>query len=173
MKKCWLMVGGAAALLGMAAYAQWPDAEPLPEGTQADGVLVLKSERALILLKNGQPLKTYPIALGWHPEGHKQQEGDRKTPEGRYVIDSRNDKTAYHRSLHISYPNAEDKARATANGVDPGGMVMIHGQRRGLGFVGRWHRWLDWTHGCIALTNREVEEIARVVSDGTPIEIRP
>jgi murein L,D-transpeptidase YafK len=148
--------------------------EPLPPGARADRVLVLKSERRLTLLRSGDELRSYRIALGGSPIGHKTRQGDSRTPEGVYTIDYRNLRSAYHRSLHISYPNAADRAAARAAGVvSPGGDIMIHGIRNGMGWLGDQHRRVYWTDGCIAVTNLEIEEIWDAVADGTPIEIRP
>ena len=118
-------------------------------------------------------LATFPIALGGAPEGHKGEEGDQRTPEGRYRIDWRNDKSSYHLSMHISYPDAADMARAEAEGKDPGGMIMIHGQRNYLGWLAYLTQRFDWTDGCIAVTNADMDIIWNSVPDGTPIEIRP
>ncbi|MEM8744395.1 MAG: L,D-transpeptidase family protein [Pseudomonadota bacterium] len=150
-----------------------PDSPPLPEGAKADKILVLKGERKLVLLKRDIPLKTYEVALGWSPEGHKVQEGDGKTPEGDYLIDWRKPDSSFHRALHISYPNAADKDHARKLGVSPGGAIMIHGMRNGAGWIGKLHRFADWTNGCIAVTDPEIREIWRAVPNGTPIEIRP
>jgi murein L,D-transpeptidase YafK len=139
----------------------------------ADKVVIEKKARKLTLLSKGQQLKTYKVALGRNPEGPKEKEGDNKTPEGSYIIDSRNTKSRYHLALHISYPNAQDSQRAKQKGVRPGGNIMIHGIMNGLGWVGGLHRWFDWTKGCVAVTNPEIEEIARLVPNGTPVEIRP
>jgi murein L,D-transpeptidase YafK len=106
----------------------------------------------------------------WDP---KQREGDLKTPEGDYAIDGRLEASAFHRALHVSYPNARDRAAAARAHVNPGGAIMVHGIRNGLGWLGRLHRRVDWTSGCIALTDREIEEIWRAVPDGTPILIEP
>lgn len=147
--------------------------EALPPGARADRILVLKGERKLVLLKNGAEVKSFRIALGGNPVGHKTREGDSRTPEGVYTIDYRNQRSAYHLSLHISYPNDADRAAAKAAGVKPGGDIMIHGIRNGMGWLGEMHRRFDWTDGCIAVTDREIEEIWAAVPDGTPIEIRP
>jgi len=133
----------------------------------------VKSERKLILLNHGQIIKTYKVALGGNPRGAKTQRGDHKTPEGAYVLDRRNEHSQFYRSIHISYPNAEDRARARKLGVSPGGDVMLHGLPNGYGWIGSGHRERDWTDGCIAVTNEEIDEIWRTVPDGTPIEIRP
>jgi murein L,D-transpeptidase YafK len=146
--------------------------ESLPPRTVADRIVVEKAARTLSLYRGGRLLKTYKIALGPNPTGHKQQEGDGRTPEGTYTIDSRKRNSAFHRALHISYPNAEDRRRARRRGVSPGGDIMIHGLPNGLGAIGKKHVLRDWTEGCIAVTNEEIEEIWRVVPNGTPIEIR-
>lgn len=145
----------------------------LPSNARADRVLVLKKERKLTLLANGQTLKTYAISLGGDPVGPKTREGDHKTPEGMYVLDRRNPKSRFHRSIHISYPGAHDRANAQTYGVSPGGDIMIHGLPNGYGWLRSTHRLHDWTDGCIAVTNDEIDEIWRAVPDGTPIEIRP
>jgi murein L,D-transpeptidase YafK len=118
-------------------------------------------------------VRVYDVALGEEPVGPKEREGDGRTPEGLYVIDGRNPQSRYHRSLRISYPGPEDAARAAKLGVSPGGDIMIHGLQNGLGWIGALHRTHDWTRGCIAVTNDEIEEIWDLVPDGTPIEIRP
>ena len=153
-------------------WAHWPR-EPLPVGTRADKIVVRKSARTLEMYRGAELLRTYSIALGRNPLGHKQQEGDGRTPEGRYVLDYRNPGSAFHKSLHVSYPSSADTAAAQSRGVSPGGMIMVHGIRNGMGFIGRLHRLFDWTDGCIALTDREIEEIWRTVDDGTPILIEP
>ena len=140
---------------------------------KADKVLVFKHNHELQLLNQGKAFKTYKVALGGDPIGPKLQQGDHKTPEGFYVFDRRNSKSQFHRALHISYPNAEDLARAHKKGVPPGGDIMLHGLPNGYGAVGPAHRLKDWTDGCIAVTNEEIEEIWKLVPDGTPIEIRP
>lgn len=139
----------------------------------ADRVLVEKQVRRLALLSKGQTIKTYRVALGGNPSGPKRQQGDNKTPEGIYSIDSRNKKSPYHLALHISYPNDQDRKRAKEQGVSPGGDIMIHGIKNGFGWVGRFHTWHDWTQGCIAVTDEEIEEIDRLVTNGTVVEIRP
>lgn len=139
----------------------------------ADKVLIEKKARRLTLLSEGQAVKTYRIALGGAPEGPKEKEGDNKTPEGVYIIDARNSNSAYHLSLHISYPNVKDRKRARELGVSPGGQIMIHGIKNGFGWIGALHTRYNWTQGCIAVTNEEIEEIAALAPDGTPVEIRP
>lgn len=147
--------------------------KPLPEGVIADKVIVEKHARQMILLSKGQVVKKYKISLGRNPKGPKVRAGDRKTPEGIYVIDSRNPRSRYHLALHISYPNLSDIKRAKQLGVSPGGDIMIHGIRKGFGWLGPLHRLVNWTKGCITVTNKEIEEIWRAVPDGTRIEIRP
>jgi len=143
-----------------------------PKGP-ADKILIEKQARLLTLLSKGKVLKTYPIALGGNPLGPKERQGDSKTPEGTYVIDSRNKNSRYHRSLHISYPNGKDKKRAKELGVSPGGDIMIHGIKNGFAWAGELHTGVDWTKGCIAVTDEEIEEIDRLVPNGTLVEIRP
>lgn len=143
------------------------------EGMYADKVVIEKEARKLALFSKGREIKVYKIALGRNPKGAKEKEGDKKTPEGVYIIDSHNTISGYHRSLHISYPNENDKKRAKELGVSTGGSIYIHGMRNGLGWIGRFHTWFDWTKGCIAVTNKEIEEISRLVPDGTVVEIRP
>lgn len=155
-------------LVGMLA-AETPVA-PKPK---ADQVVVVKSERTLTLLAQGKVLRTYKVALGGTPVGAKEQQGDHKTPEGRYVLDRRNSKSRFYKSIHVSYPNEEDQRRAKTRGVAPGGDIMIHGLPNGFGWLGSAHRAQDWTDGCIAVTDAEIDEIWDMVADGTPIEIRP
>jgi len=132
---------------------------------------VLKGERKLLLIKGDQVLKTYTVSLGGDPIGPKIMQGDRKTPEGNYVLDRHNAHSQYHKSIHISYPNADDVARAKKLGVPTGGNLFIHGLPND--FIGPNDDPGDWTDGCIAVTNAEIDEIWRRVADGTPIEIKP
>lgn len=136
-------------------------------------VLVEKSKRELHLMHKDKKVKSYTIALGGNPIGHKTQEGDLKTPEGIYKIDWRNPNSQFHKSLHISYPNAVDKAQAQKRRVSPGGAIFIHGLGPNFGFLGTLHTKSDWTLGCIAVTNEEIEEIWDRVPNGTVIEILP
>ena len=139
----------------------------------ADKILIEKKERRLTLFSKGRVLKSYQIALGGNPNGPKERQGDNKTPEGAYVIDSRNKNSRYHLSLHISYPNEKDKKRAKELGVSPGGDIMIHGIKNGFSWAGDLHTEVDWTKGCIAVTDDEIEEIDKVAPNGTIVEIRP
>lgn len=137
------------------------------EAGTADKVLVDKSDRQLYLLRGGEVWKSYPIGLGFAPQGHKQREGDGRTPEGDYVLDWRNPKSSFYLSIHISYPDREDEAQARARGVSPGGAIFIHGRHN----PSAWNR--DWTLGCIAVTDAAMDEIWAAVPNGTPITIRP
>lgn len=138
-----------------------------------DRILIEKSARRLMLISQGEVLKTYKIALGGNPIGPKERQGDNKTPEGTYVIDARNRDSRFHLSLHISYPNERDKTRAKELGVSPGGDIMIHGTKNGFSWASDAHAGVDWTKGCIAVTNEEIEEIAKLAPNGTIVEIRP
>ena len=139
----------------------------------ADRILIEKNRRRLTLISKGEELKTYKIALGGNPIGPKERQGDNKTPEGIYLIDSRNKDSRYHLSLRISYPNEKDKKRAKELGVSPGGDIMIHGIKNGLSGVGDSHTEVDWTKGCIAVTDEEIMEIEKLAPNGTIVEIRP
>ena len=133
-------------------------------------IVVEKASHTMKLLDHGRVIRTYSVALG--DPGPKQKKGDGRTPEGRYVIDSRNASSKFHRALHVSYPNAADIRSARRRGVDPGGDIMIHGLPNGWGKLGKLHLARDWTKGCIAVTDAEIEEIWKLVPNGTPIEIR-
>ena len=139
----------------------------------ADRVIVEKSARILLLLNHGRKLKTYKVALGGQPLGRKTQQGDHKTPEGNYFLDRRNPRSQFYKSIRISYPSSEDRLRAKKLGVSPGGDIYLHGLPNGYGWIAEGHRLKDWTDGCIAVTNEEMDEIWRTVPNGTPIEIRP
>lgn len=154
----------AFAASARAASTRAPALAPASE--RADEIRVDKSERRMQLLRNGKVISTYRIALGDAPVGHKRQQGDERTPEGRYRISFRNDRSRFHLSLRVSYPDAADRAQARARGVDPGGDIMIHG-----GTPPGYTR--DWTDGCIAVSNAEIEDIWRLVPVGTPITITP
>ncbi len=161
--------GMVVALLSAAALVQ-SAAQP---ALRVDRVLVLKKDRTLQLLSHGKIVKTYKVALGGNPVGPKARQGDHKTPEGIYILDLRNAHSQFHKSIHISYPNASDRASARRKGFSPGGDVFIHGLPNGYGRIGAAHRLRDWTDGCIAVTDQEIDEIWASVPDGTPIEIRP
>jgi murein L,D-transpeptidase YafK len=175
----WLV---AIGLLGAAtlAFAAW-DALKLgrrpPQLVQnderANAIVVEKAARRLTLRRDDRVLQTYEVSLGSDPIGHKQREGDGRTPEGRYAIDFKNPRSRFHLALRISYPDASDRDSARRRGVPPGGDIMIHGLPNGLGWLGKYHLWRDWTDGCIAVTNGQIEEIWASVDVGTPVEIRP
>ena len=143
------------------------------QAAKADQVIVAKSQRTLTLLSQGKVLRTYKVALGGTPVGAKEQQGDHKTPEGHYILDRRNAKSRFYKSIHVSYPNEQDKQRSAQRGVSAGGDIMLHGLPNGFGWLGATHRNMDWTDGCVAVTNAEIDEIWDLVPDGTPIEIRP
>jgi murein L,D-transpeptidase YafK len=143
------------------------------EDNKADLVVVFKSESKLLLKHGENTLRAYKVAFGSNPKGHKQMEGDERTPEGRYVLDFKKADSSYHKAIHISYPNERDKVNARKLGVNPGGDIMIHGQPNGFGWLGFLIQWFDWTDGCIAVKNSEMDEIWRMVDPGTPIEINP
>jgi lipoprotein-anchoring transpeptidase ErfK/SrfK len=152
----------------------FPDATPrLRRPVRTDSITVEKGLRRLTLWQGAVPLRTYDVALGMSPVGPKLHAGDNRTPEGLYHIDARNPSSRFHLALHVSYPNDADRARARALGVNPGGDIMIHGLPNGQGNVGRGHRSDDWTNGCVAVTDDEIEEIFASVAVGTPIRIMP
>jgi murein L,D-transpeptidase YafK len=136
-------------------------------------VLVLKRQHQLLLLNGNNVVKIYTVAIGRGGLAPKQRQGDHRTPEGVYQIDHRKKDSRFHRALQVSYPNDTDRERASTLGVSPGGDIMIHGIMNGLGWLGSTHRLIDWTDGCIAVTDGEIEEIWSAVPDGTPVEIRP
>ena len=136
-------------------------------------ILVEKHKRQMTVYNGAKAMKTYRIALGGNPKGHKEHEGDSRTPEGRYVIDARNPKSGFHLSLKISYPNRQDTAKARRKGLSPGGAIMIHGTPAGLSTLNAMGFYSDWTAGCIAVSNTEIEELFAAVRIGTPIIIRP
>ena len=140
---------------------------------KADFVLVLKEPRRLLLLLKDRVLRDYEVSLGPHPTGPKRRNGDGRTPEGRYLLDTRLEDSRFYRAIHISYPNTGDLEFAHGAGIVPGGGVMIHGLPNGEGWVGEVQREFDWTNGCIGVTDDEMDEIWELVDDGTPIEIRP
>lgn len=149
-------------------------APPLaPADERATRIVLEKAERRLSLLRGDRVIRTYRVALGGDPIGPKQRQGDSRTPEGRYEIDRKNSASRFHLSLGISYPDANDRARARAAGVSPGGDIMIHGLPNGHGAIGAAHSAYDWTDGCAAVTDAEIEEIWSLVEIGTPIEIKP
>ena len=141
----------------------------------ADKVVVKKAERKLYLVKKDKPFRTYSISLGFKPEGHKQRQGDGRTPEGRYRLDWRNPGSKFRKSLHVSYPSYGDKLHAKRRGANPGGMIMVHGQPGGGSYSALREAISkeNWTEGCIAVSNLAIDEIWSYTRDGTPIEILP
>ncbi len=145
----------------------------LPKGVSIDSLVVLKSARKMMAYAQGEHVRTYDIALGQQPIGHKEVEGDMKTPEGTYSINDRNPNSAYHKNLGISYPNEADIAHAESLGKSAGGDIKIHGLKNGMGYIGELHRQQDWTHGCIAVTNEEMDELYESVEVGATIVLMP
>ncbi|AAN67073.1 murein L,D-transpeptidase family protein [Pseudomonas putida] len=156
-----------------APAAQTPSPSQQAMQPLIDKVLVIKSERRLQLISRGEPLKTYRISLGKQPKGAKEREGDKKTPEGLYWLDWRKQSDRFNLAMHINYPNISDAARATRAGVNAGSMIMIHGTPINDEYPEWYFHTLDWTDGCIAMRNRDMQEVWDLVRDGTLIEIRP
>lgn len=161
-----------ATLLAVGSPSDSP-AQPLPRALKADRLVVRKAERTLTLYWHGARLKSYRVALGGQPLGPKLALGDQRTPEGLYTVARRRKKTDFHAALEVSYPNVDDKARASAAKLHPGGGIEIHGLRDGFDWLGSAHVLFDWTDGCIAVTDTEIDELVRAVPDGTPLEILP
>ena len=155
------------------ANSQVLNTQPLPENTPITRLVVMKSKRQMWAYNQDTLVKIYPISLGKSPIGHKQFEGDKKTPEGIYRINERNPNSAYHKNLGISYPNAEDKAYALSQGKSPGGLIKIHGLPNKFPDIGRQHLRKDWTDGCIAVTKEEIDELFNAVVHNAEIDIRP
>jgi len=149
-------------------------AQAIPQALpHADHVVVKKSARTLVLMRQGQVIKAYKISLGREPVGPKEKAGDSKTPEGDYVIDWRNPRSKFHLALHISYPGTGDRSLAERGGYAPGGNIMIHGRPNWTGWIRALYQDRDWTDGCIAVSNADMDEIWAAVPDGTPITILP
>jgi len=157
--------------IAVLTWGNWP-IKQLPAGTKADSIIIEKSTRKLSLVVAGSVVKTYEVSLGRNPFGPKEREGDRKTPEGSHRIVEHFRPSAFHRALRLSYPERRDLERARAQGILPGSDIMIHGIRNGFGFIGKIHLLRDWTAGCIAVRNSEIEELWDAVPDGTPVEIK-
>lgn len=155
-----------SALFSMQACAKGME---IPEGNR---IVVEKSRRLLHVYHNREAIVTFRIALGKSPVGKKNCMGDNRTPEGYYSIIEHKKNSNFYRALRISYPNAADRARAQKMGCNPGGNIMIHGLENGFGWVGRTHRTIDWTNGCIAITNKEMKILYDMVKDGTTVEIK-
>ena len=169
-----MIVAAPAPLSGLAPHvALTAAAAASPPIGLADSIVVEKKAHMLTLFRDGKPMRTYLVALGGNPRGDKVSAGDRRTPEGVFYIDARQPNSKYHLALHISYPDAAHRARSFAAGVAPGGDIMIHGLPNGLGAAGATHRVNDWTNGCVALTDEEIEQIWSSVPIGTPVQIKP
>ncbi len=153
-------------------WANQSDTGPGPT-EKADRILIEKGKRKLSLIKNGDVLKVYRISLGRSPVGPKECEGDNKTPEGLYRIVEHKESSSCYRALRVSYPEDRDLAKAKALEINPGSNIMIHGLVNGTGLLGKLHRLMDWTAGCIAVTNWEIDEISNATPNGTLVEIRP
>ena len=163
-----LFLGLVGFFVGLTAAAEEPIA-----GANGLRIVIEKKAHRMLVYSGGKELARYKISIGRGGLGKKTREGDKLTPEGSYVIDRRNPKSGYHRAMHISYPNKEDLAAAAKAGVAPGGDIMIHGLRNGFGWIGKLHRLVDWTLGCVALTNSEIDDLWALIPDGTPVDILP
>lgn len=170
---CCLLLLLPALLAGTIARADLARGDAAARYPMADEVVVYKGERRLELRRGGEVMRSFPIALGANPEGHKEQEGDQRTPEGRYLIEGRNPNSAFFLALRVSYPDAADVARARARGVSPGNNIMIHGLPNEPEHPSRQYLQADWTDGCIAVSNAAMIDIWLSVEDGTPITILP
>lgn len=166
----WLGMALLATALGAAAEMPRAPESPLQ---QADRVVIEKARHTLTLYAGERKLAAFQVALGREPVGRKQCRGDNRTPEGLYRVAGRKQDSDFHRALRISYPSERDVARARAAGCEPGGDIMIHGLKPDWAALGKWHRRVDWTRGCIAVTNEEIERIWAMVPDGVEVEIRP
>lgn len=155
------------------AFLTHPNPSRAKDFPTADKVVVEKATRKLYLMRNGEPFRTFDIALGIAPVGDKKEEGDNRTPEGLYWLDMRNPHSDYFLSIHISYPNTEDRLEARQNGLDPGGQIMIHGQPNSPTYSAAYYRRADWTNGCIAVSNSDMIDIWLMTPDRVPIEILP
>jgi murein L,D-transpeptidase YafK len=170
MKKIFISI--IVFLFGFIIYYFYPEGK-LPKKVKIDSIIVYKSKREMNVYSKGNLVKTYPIALGRQPIGAKEYEGDKKTPEGIYYINDKNPNSGWHKNLGISYPNQNDIAKAKRLGKPAGGDIKIHGLKNNSGFIGKFHRWYDWTLDCTAVTNQEIDELYRVVKIGTPVLIKP
>ncbi|MGM0768206.1 MAG: L,D-transpeptidase family protein [Pseudomonadota bacterium] len=168
------LTSASATELLARADTRMPEDKASPSTSQTiNKVLVRKSERRLFLMDDDEVVRSYRISLGENPEGHKLYEGDQRTPEGDYQLDWRNENSDFYKSIHISYPSPRDRELAQAWGLDPGGSIMIHGLPNEAGDLAFAYTGLDWTNGCIAVTNEEMDEIWNLVTNGTPIRILP
>ena len=169
-KKIWLSI--FFIFLVMTVYYFYPE-NKLPTDIQINKLIVYKSNGELLAYSNGKLVKTYKISIGRQPFGKKEFKGDEKTPEGIYQINNKNAKSDYHKNLGISYPNKADIKNAKRLGKQTGGDIKIHGIKNKMGFIGKFHRWFNWTQGCIAVTDEEIDELYNSVKIGTKIDIKP
>jgi murein L,D-transpeptidase YafK len=163
----------AAAISGPLRVNYAPSTRSAAQWPQANRVVVHKSARRMDLLRGGEVLRTYRIALGLAPTGHKEKVGDFRTPEGHYMLTRRNPRSDFFLSIQVSYPSAEDVRRARKNGFDPGGSIMIHGMPNRLRHEPDYYLKRDWTDGCIAVSNGDMVEIWLLTQDDIPIDILP
>lgn len=181
MRRWWIAavaiaLGLVATHLAISLVLFFQPVQEIPSDVTIDRVVVNKSQRRLELHSGSDVVASFHIALGASPRGHKQFEGDERTPEGRYVLDWRNPNSRFHRSIHISYPNAADRAHAESLGRSPGGAIMIHGFPNGTSWWQQWALWAsgyEWTDGCVAVTDPQMDLIWERVPNGTPIDILP
>jgi len=162
-----LLIGAVLCFAAIVCEGIAPAEEP------ADRIVIEKSARRMVLYRDGRKVHEYRVSLGGDPVGPKTRQGDHRTPEGQYFIEGRNDRSRYYKSLRISYPNEADLERARRLKVNPGGDIMIHGLPNGQRYIGPLHRLYDWTEGCIAVTDEEMDEIWSLVEVGTPVQIVP
>jgi|ERR1700687_2455787 len=160
-------------IAGVLLFASGPFLFAQNASVGIDHIVVYKRDRRLVLLSQGTELRSYKVALGGEPVGPKTRLGDHRTPEGLYILDSRNPNSHYYKAFHISYPNSKDIAAAKKLGVSPGGEIMLHGLPKEYAWMGKAHTLHDWTDGCVAVTDEEMDEIWKLVRVGTPIEIKP
>ncbi len=173
MKKKHIILILIFGLIGFGLMFYLPPSKPIDTSVSIDKIVVIKHQRRLNLISKNRIIKSYKVSLGRVPKGHKEYEGDKKTPEGLYTINDKNPNSGYHKNLGISYPNERDKRHADSIGKSPGGLIKIHGIKNGFGWIGRFHLLADWTLGCIAMTNKDIDELYEHVQIGTPIEIKP
>ena len=171
LRRTWVAVGAAVFVALLCASARGAG-NGRASRSKVDRVVIVKSTHTLLLMSHGQVLKSYDVSLGRGGSEAKTRAGDRETPEGEYVIDAKKPHSRFHRALHLSYPNARDRRLARKRGLRPGGEIEIHGLEERWAWLGRLQRAVDWTAGCIAVTNPEIDEIYRLVPLGTPVEIR-
>jgi murein L,D-transpeptidase YafK len=170
--KRWLLTCCFLILAAGIGYYFFPE-KKLPLDKQISKLVVLKKERIMKVYSSNEVIKVYHVSIGKNSTGDKVSQGDKRTPEGSYIINDKNAGSGYHKNLGISYPNREDRLAAQSMNMDPGGDVKIHGMQNGLGFIGKFHRLMNWTAGCIAVTDDEIDELYNRVEIGTPIIIMP